>query len=89
MEITEIIFEVKCGHCLKTIEKEEDIFCSQECKSKGYLYPEAHGSFDHIQDKKERRRMQALTSYYRNRRRKVKGTGRPRKDGSNLMSYSK
>lgn len=79
-EPLEIIFELKCAHCMKNIEKNK-IFCSQECAVKGYLYPLAHSN------RKECRRVQVNASYHRNKKLKVIGRGRPRKDGSNILKY--
>ncbi len=81
----EIIMEMKCAHCFKEMTREM-IFCSQPCREKGYLYPQAHGDYTYISDREKRRRFYALASYYRNRKLKVQGRGRPRKDGSNLIS---
>lgn len=88
----EIIVEMKCAHCFSDIENPEDperehyLFCSDACRMKGRLFPDAKRM--HMKKKNDawrkrnadKVRAYSLKSYHKNYKPTGRLVGRPRKN---------
>lgn len=95
----EIIIELKCARCFTKLvigdpERNHFAFCTDACRMEGRFFPTEKKMIVNSQREKwrkkhkEKARAYALKSYHKNKTLKVKGRGRPRLDGSNLLVHN-